>query len=426
MKQNLQESGISNSESESDYSEKVPPTAVKVKKSKFKEETEEKKRDFLTVEGIEQQPDEENKSVTSRQEGLSNSKIKDINRVPYVMKNKFDTFSFSKIKNEPADSGGGGGNSTSSSKLKSTGKIKKNIFRDKKKSRAKPKSLSSGEHIEERIIVKKESQIRIKTATRKKLKQTSILNKNRGNLANSLTSHKSPADGKKSHFSKKRKKSKIGTILNQSMSSLEAGGLSNAKLRATITNLQSCTKFQSKKSTNSRAKIKNKSSSDSEKNQDKTIPDFSKMNLDLNFFDYITFYLPDSFSSSPKKRLFQNGRKLIQEKLNVKYLINMMIEFEKMKKLLFDENQNYLFEHIPPPILTDREVLGMDDADEDSKDMNNKKNLLTCNGQFWTRRSEKEKYEDFFFALQAIKNKGDEANIIDRRLIEILTNFECD
>lgn len=69
--------------------------------------------------------------------------------------------------------------------------------------------------------------------------------------------------------------------------------------------------------------------------------------------DYLATYLPDSWYSSPKKRLFKNGMSMIDEKLDIKQYINAINELEKLKILLFDETQYYLFEHIPKPILFD-------------------------------------------------------------------------
>ena len=47
---------------------------------------------------------------------------------------------------------------------------------------------------------------------------------------------------------------------------------------------------------------------------------------------------------------------MIQSKLEIRYVIHCLNELEKLKLLLFDEDQYYLFEHIPKPYLIDGAV----------------------------------------------------------------------
>ena len=144
-----------------------------------------------------------------------------------------------------------------------------------------------------------------------------------------------------------------------------------------------------------------------------------RLTLRMTILDFIVMLIPDWIYTSTKKKIFRNGEQMINEKLKIKYMINVMVEFEKLKLLLFDESQNYLFEHIPKPILSDKDVFGLPGA----RETDHAKSALTFNDLFWRRKSKREKEEDFMLALQKIKDKGEDANIIDRRLIEILGNF---
>jgi hypothetical protein len=45
---------------------------------------------------------------------------------------------------------------------------------------------------------------------------------------------------------------------------------------------------------------------------------------------------------------------MIQKKLDMKFLIKSLLEIEKLKLLLFDNDQNALFEHIPKPLLLEK------------------------------------------------------------------------
>jgi hypothetical protein len=47
---------------------------------------------------------------------------------------------------------------------------------------------------------------------------------------------------------------------------------------------------------------------------------------------------------------------MIHSKLEIRYLIHSLNELEKLKRLLFDDDQYYLFEHIPKPYLIDGEM----------------------------------------------------------------------
>ena len=130
---------------------------------------------------------------------------------------------------------------------------------------------------------------------------------------------------------------------------------------------------------------------------------------------------------------------LIDQKLNINNFINAMNELEKLKMLLFDENQYFLFEHIPKPILCDEELIELNQKDKVEKKLdkesikkqmsikgrkNKVETILTYNAHLWQRRSNRQKEKNFQIALQRLKDKVDEeGNVIDQRLIDILENF---
>jgi hypothetical protein len=56
---------------------------------------------------------------------------------------------------------------------------------------------------------------------------------------------------------------------------------------------------------------------------------------------------------------------MIHNKLEIRYVIHSLNELEKLKLLLFDENQYFLFEHIPKPYLINGEMVKkIDDQEE--------------------------------------------------------------
>ena len=175
-----------------------------------------------------------------------------------------------------------------------------------------------------------------------------------------------------------------------------------------------------------------------EKNEDVSLK------LEFGYLDYIKLFLPDFLYNSRKKRLFKNGKEMINRKLDLINIIETMNELEKLKNLLFDENQHYIFELIPKPVMFDKKIIELNQKDleelgkkienrnfsledlgvdlEDEK--NNKKKvrdnlILTCNGRFWMKKSERQKEHNFQQALINIKYKKN-PDIIDQRLVELL------
>ena len=138
-----------------------------------------------------------------------------------------------------------------------------------------------------------------------------------------------------------------------------------------------------------------------------------KFDFSFSFFEKIRYYFP--FCQSQRIKLFKEATTLIKQKLDVRTTLHTMMELEKFKQLMFDFNQYNIFEHLPKPIIFEKNVF------KKHKD-----------------KSEKEKYrlshmEDFWRKLpqfrgnlarneQAIENlkKKRELDVIDERLLELL------
>jgi len=111
---------------------------------------------------------------------------------------------------------------------------------------------------------------------------------------------------------------------------------------------------------------------------------------------------------------------MIQQKLDIRYVIKSLNELEKLKLLLFDKDQYVLFEHIPKPILIEKGTLfGFADNSKNTEE----KFLMTNGSTFWAKTNNREKYEkDFNEALEKVRMKK-EPNVIDQRLIEVMDDF---
>lgn len=131
---------------------------------------------------------------------------------------------------------------------------------------------------------------------------------------------------------------------------------------------------------------------------------------------------------------------MIIDKLDIAFIIKSISELEKLKLLLFDEDQYYLFEHIPKPFLVDvKSALKASlksEVDEETPKIDSKKefkrrlkrqiskqneDVFMSSNRFWqkSRMGEDLKLELFCRALNNIKEKK-ELNIIDKRLLNIL------
>jgi hypothetical protein len=134
---------------------------------------------------------------------------------------------------------------------------------------------------------------------------------------------------------------------------------------------------------------------------------------------------------------------MIRNKLEVGSIIRSLNELEKLKLLLFDEDQYYLFEHIPKPylidsaILKDEQTIDQNKGDEElgkkkkkkkkgkkgKKKIHKTKNQIIMSSQsFWKKRLD-HGMDNFAQAFDNIKRKGKDMNIIDKRLLNIITNL---
>lgn len=109
---------------------------------------------------------------------------------------------------------------------------------------------------------------------------------------------------------------------------------------------------------------------------------------------------------------------MIQQKIDIQYVIQSLLELEKLKTLLFDSDQYSLFEHIPKPLLFERKMI-----DGDQKEIaGNEKFLMSHNSTFWNKKNKILREKDFVEALHRIRNK-ENPDVIDERLIKLIDDF---
>lgn len=105
-------------------------------------------------------------------------------------------------------------------------------------------------------------------------------------------------------------------------------------------------------------------------------------------------------------------------------VIKSLNELEKLKVLLFDEYQYYIFEHIPKPFIIDENALKDDEDDEEVAEQG--KNIIFSDNIFWKKNEDLEKrLKKLSTALNEIKkrNQGEEKSLIDQKLLDMMNQF---
>ena len=117
-------------------------------------------------------------------------------------------------------------------------------------------------------------------------------------------------------------------------------------------------------------------------------------------------------------------------------VIQGLNELEKLKLLLFDQDQYFIFEHIPKPFLMDLTVTKRDkELPEDSPETPKSTEGASTGGgddifisrnAFWEKsHSDEQKIMNFKKALKNIMSKK-RLNVIDHRLLRFMDQFGSD
>lgn len=120
---------------------------------------------------------------------------------------------------------------------------------------------------------------------------------------------------------------------------------------------------------------------------------------------------------------------MIRNKMEMSAVIKSLNELEKLKLLLFDKYQYYIFDHIPKPFLIDGNAINDDEEEEEGDLGEDGKKIIFSDTAFWKKDQNLDtKIKKFSEALNEIRkrNEGEEKNPIDERLLEIMDQFKTD
>ena len=81
---------------------------------------------------------------------------------------------------------------------------------------------------------------------------------------------------------------------------------------------------------------------------------FHKSELKFNIFQYFcSLFMKRDSNSRKKKILFEESKRILNNNLSLSQILEKIVELEKLKFLLLDQNQMVLFNYIPKPVISE-------------------------------------------------------------------------
>ncbi|EWS72545.1 transmembrane protein, putative (macronuclear) [Tetrahymena thermophila SB210] len=148
--------------------------------------------------------------------------------------------------------------------------------------------------------------------------------------------------------------------------------------------------------------------------------------LKLKWSDYIRYYLWPFGSYAKKKKQIDYSVEKIYQHLDIIYIVKKLLEFEKVKQVLLNEDQRKLVQFFPKPLISVEEIeqekleekkLSVSKKSSQKHDQK-KLSINILNNQ---QKDEKEKAKEAFQALQNII-KQEKLSEVDKKILEMLDN----
>jgi len=109
---------------------------------------------------------------------------------------------------------------------------------------------------------------------------------------------------------------------------------------------------------------------------------------------------------------------MIKKKLDVRNILYTMMELEKLKLILFDPDQYFMFQHLPKPIIFNKFIYK-----NDPKNINSNEFLLSHMTTFWNKSLKKRYGCRKTASVNRILDKPC-WDLIDERLMEMMDGFK--
>lgn len=105
----------------------------------------------------------------------------------------------------------------------------------------------------------------------------------------------------------------------------------------------------------------------------------------------------------------------MRKKLDIRNILNTVIELEKFKQLFFDNNQYCIFQHLPKPLLYSKNIYKKEFKIKPSSLFS-----LSHMEAFWRKKLSRKQNELLYEeAIESLKTKK-ELDAIDERLLEMI------
>ena len=126
----------------------------------------------------------------------------------------------------------------------------------------------------------------------------------------------------------------------------------------------------------------------------------SRYKLSLTFIGYISELLLNLFrrKKSKKQRLLEKAESVFQKEMDIVYILSKIHEIEKLKLVIFNEDQLVLFNHLPNPMI-------FFEKDDEKKDYLGKKNsIIMSEIMSSTKDKNQKKYSDCLNKINQERN----------------------
>ena len=155
--------------------------------------------------------------------------------------------------------------------------------------------------------------------------------------------------------------------------------------------------------------------------------------LDISILESLMYYVCNYKTLRMKKELIKRGSKAINKRIDISYIIQKLVEVEKLKVLLLDADQLKLFEYLPKPLLTNNKKAKLFSKKKFFNKVQDTQTLITLNyfQEKWKQMDEDknnknilEKITSLFESYQRIKFK-EHLTETDQKLLNMLdTNIK--
>ncbi|KAL4479799.1 hypothetical protein ABPG73_018020 [Tetrahymena malaccensis] len=137
--------------------------------------------------------------------------------------------------------------------------------------------------------------------------------------------------------------------------------------------------------------------------------------MQLNIWEYIKYFFWPFGQIKKKKQIIDYSIQKLYYHIDLIYLVKKLIEIEKLKQLLMDNNQIKLFEYLPKPTIKDDDVFkNKNDIKQDQFQPPQEYNIL-----YQDDRSEIQKLQDAYQAYLNIQKRGQQ-NQLDKKILSNL------